>query len=435
MREMAKLFTVMTLLHLPVMLLNTRAFECASKVKASSCFGGATFSVTFFIPRISLGDGCPGGVKRILIGLPSASATHYEFHPSPKAIGMVYCVVQLLTAVSVFVFTRDMHRHVSERLNELQLQHAQVSQFSVLVTNLPPDTDEHELARHFHRRYDLSRPQVAYPIYGLDVKGTSILSGILGGAAVFALQIAIIAFLRAGGRAFTGANVIWAVLVAFLLAVLIGYGITLAAQQQQLGRPVSVPPLKDEHKDLRDRREKQLLGMLGAQKKRRLEKSGTAVTKAVRTGSRRAITSLICCRSRPPIAKASTIWMMRSPNPQPVQDVEHLKAVPGLNHQGKKNHLKFKGKWIADVALIRSNGELIRQYMNLRALWAQVQRSRASVRRWSEQYGPAPNMHRCRKALNRLELLVEKMKDAQRELSRSVDRKGIVRKTVFPNLP
>ncbi|KAJ8601959.1 hypothetical protein CTAYLR_004449 [Chrysophaeum taylorii] len=380
MREVAKLFTALTVLHLPAMLLNARTFECTGDFRISSCYASSSSSRSFFIPRMSLGDACPSGVKR-MFGV---------IEPSPKALGMVYCVVQLATALLVIVFTIDMHRHMSERLNELQLQHAQVSQFSVLVTNLPPDTDEPELVRHFHRRYDLSRPQVAYPIYGLDVRGTALLSGILGGSAAFVVQLIAAAILRARYPVM-GRKAFWSMSVsnAFVFAAIIG-----------------VPPLKEEHAMMRSRREKQLLGMLGRRRRRKNANAAAAPWRRV--------------------PKASTLWMMRSPSPKSVKDIEHLRVVPRLNHNGhRKNHARYLDKWVADVAMIRSNGELIRQYMDLRNLWGQVQCSRASVRRWSEHYGPVPNMHRCRTALNRLELLVERMKDAQRELSRSVDRKGI----------
>lgn len=433
MREMAKLFSVMTVLHFPVLLLNSRTFSCADEDDArSSCssndFGGDG-KIFFFLPRMSLGDACREGTIRLFL-------FGHHLRPSPEAIGMLYCATQLLTALSVLLFTLSMHKHVSERLNELQLQHAQVSQFSVLVTNIPPDADEQELVRHFHRRYDLSRPQVAYPIYGLDARGTSLLSGFLGAVALFFVEIIVVALLlRARGYFyFRTPTTFWSVWIALALLVSIafGYVITAAARQQQLGRPVSVPPLAEEHAKLRAKREKQLLGVIG-ERKRRLRTAARAGTlSAVHRlpNSLRSSSSVLCnarCFKTKPLAKASTLWMMRSPDPHPVQDVEHLRAVPNLNQNQsrQKNPSHFMGKWVADVSLIRSNGELIRQYTNLRALWARVQCSRASVRRWSEKYGPAPNIHRCQKALNRLELLVERMKDAQRELSRSVDRKGI----------
>ena len=62
----------------------------------------------------------------------------------------------------------------------------------MLVTGLPPDTEEQEVLRHFHRRYDLRRQQVAYPIYGLDVRGACLLSAVLTGSLVCFLHLIVI---------------------------------------------------------------------------------------------------------------------------------------------------------------------------------------------------------------------------------------------------
>ncbi|KAH8047601.1 hypothetical protein JL721_12153 [Aureococcus anophagefferens] len=192
----------------------------------------------------------------------------------------------LLTACLVHGFTRRIRGRMSKRLQELQLQHATASQYSVLATGLPGDTEEQEVLRHFHRRYDLRRPQVAYPIYGLNVRGACLLSAALTSAAVF------VGRRTCGGRR----------------------------------GPEKISP--------------------------------------------------------------SMAWTVRVPDPRPVREEDHRsdrERRRPKRHSGDGSYgaasapaaeVTYLGKWVAD-------------------------------------------------ALNQLEVLVEKMKEAQRELSRSVDRKGI----------
>ncbi|KAH8045594.1 hypothetical protein JL722_14176 [Aureococcus anophagefferens] len=141
-----------------------------------------------------------------------------------------------------------------------------------------------------------------------------------------------------------------------------------------------------------------------------------------------------CCRRTcggrrgPEKISPSMAWTVRVPDPRPVREEDHRsdrERRRPKRHSGDGSYgaasapaaeVTYLGKWVADVSLVRSNGELIRQYMAIRNLWSRC-RSRA-VRRWSEVHGPHPHTNRCRKALNQLEVLVEKMKEAQRELSR-----------------
>ncbi|KAH8066708.1 hypothetical protein JL720_12701 [Aureococcus anophagefferens] len=209
------------------------------------------------------------------------------------------------------------------------------------------------------------------------------------------------------GNGGTSSPMLWlaALGAAFGAAALAGCATYSASYARRLGRPVSVPPLAEEH---------------GAMVRRARQGRRTC-------GGRRG----------PEKISPSMAWTVRVPDPRPVREEDHRsdrERRRPKRHSGDGSYgaasapaaeVTYLGKWVADVSLVRSNGELIRQYMAIRNLWSRVQISRASVRRWSEVHGPHPHTNRCRKALNQLEVLVEKMKEAQRELSRSVDRKGI----------
>ncbi|KAK7242549.1 hypothetical protein SO694_00017482 [Aureococcus anophagefferens] len=400
-RQLAMLFSVLTLVHLPALAWHARLLPCRSGgAESEACECAA--SVANILLRMALSDGCPEGMRDVAVAVGGLSV---NLKPSPKAHAAVICATQLLTACLVHGFTRRIRGRMSKRLQELQLQHATASQYSVLVTGLPGDTEEQEVLRHFHRRYDLRRPQVAYPIYGLNVRGACLLSAALTSAAVFVVCLALAVWLDTPLRHEGGKLWLAALGAAFGAAALAGCATYSASYARRLGRPVSVPPLAEEH---------------GAMVRRARQGRRTC-------GGRRG----------PEKISPSMAWTVRVPDPRPVREEDHRsdrERRRPKRHSGDGSYgaasapaaeVTYLGKWVADVSLVRSNGELIRQYMAIRNLWSRVQISRASVRRWSEVHGPHPHTNRCRKALNQLEVLVEKMKEAQRELSRSVDRKGI----------
>ncbi|EGB07807.1 hypothetical protein AURANDRAFT_64600 [Aureococcus anophagefferens] len=400
-RQLAMLFSVLTLVHLPALAWHARLLPCRSGgAESEACECAA--SVANILLRMALSDGCPEGMRDVAVAVGGLSV---NLKPSPKAHAAVICATQLLTACLVHGFTRRIRGRMSKRLQELQLQHATASQYSVLVTGLPGDTEEQEVLRHFHRRYDLRRPQVAYPIYGLNVRGACLLSAALTSSAVFVVCLALAVWLDTPLRHEGGKLWLAALGAAFGAAALAGCATYSASYARRLGRPVSVPPLAEEH---------------GAMVRRARQGRRTC-------GGRRG----------PEKISPSMAWTVRVPDPRPVREEDHRsdrERRRPKRHSGDGSYgaasapaaeVTYLGKWVADVSLVRSNGELIRQYMAIRNLWSRVQISRASVRRWSEVHGPHPHTNRCRKALNQLEVLVEKMKEAQRELSRSVDRKGI----------
>ena len=156
-RQLAMLFSVLTLVHLPALAWHARLLPCRSGgAESEACECAA--SVANILLRMALSDGCPEGMRDVAVAVGGLSV---NLKPSPKAHAAVICATQLLTACLVHGFTRRIRGRMSKRLQELQLQHATASQYSVLVTGLPGDTEEQEVLRHFHRRYDLRRPQVA----------------------------------------------------------------------------------------------------------------------------------------------------------------------------------------------------------------------------------------------------------------------------------
>ena len=78
---------------------------------------------------------------------------------------------------------------------------------------------------------------------------------------------------------------------------------------------------------------------------------------------------------------------------QPVSDVQHIDGDS-----------KYLGKWVAEVTLVRNNGEALMQYLHLSNMQKHVQQTRAQIKKYSENtpYSKGPNMKKVKEAEKKL---------------------------------